>query len=209
MDTYLENIDWGKAKEIFAPEKESFLKKAKQTWEKYPQAEEALKILAAFGIISLGLIMPGPTALVVKELTSRERYRYSRMWRRWEKEKLVEIDYSGADPVVKITQKGMKRALKYKLDGLRIKKPLRWDKKWRVIIFDVVEARKKNRDYFRSSLIMLGFYRLNDSVFVYPYPCFDEIEYLRQISGIGQEVTHMTVESIETGANLRNYFSLD
>ena len=209
MDLNPENIDWEKAREIFTPERESFLEKAKKTWEKYPQAEETLKVLAGLGMVGLGLLMPGPTSLLVKELNSRERSRYTRMWKRWEKEKIIEIDYNCPNPVVKITEKGIKRALCFKISELNLKKPKSWDKKWRVVIFDVTETRKRNRDYFSSTLVHLGFYRLNDSVFVYPYPCLDEIEYLRQISGIGDEVTYMTVESIEMGDDLKSHFDLN
>ena len=131
------------------------------------------------------------------------------MWKRWEEQKLVQVDNSSDEPTVTITEKGMKRALKYKLNQLKIQSPMLWDKKWRVVIFDVPENKKRNRDYFRSYLSNLGFFRLNESVFIYPHSCFDEIEFLRQISGIGKEVTYMIVENIETSADLKKHFNLD
>ena len=77
-----------------------------------------------------------------------------------------------------------------------------------MIIFDVPEWKRKSRDYFRQNLVNLGFHQLNKSVFIYPFSCFDEVEYLRQISGIGKEVTYMTVVSIESGTNLKQIFDL-
>jgi hypothetical protein len=201
-------IDWEKVRGVFTPEKESFLKKARAGLEKYPQAEEALKILAALGVVSLVVIMPGLGKFIAKQVKYQEKARYQRMWKRWQEQRLVEIDYSGSEPEVKITEKGLKRALRYKLSDLKLKRQKRWDKKWRVIIFDVPEEKKRNRDYFRSNLLMLGCYRLNKSVFVYPYPCFDEVEYLRQVSGIGDEVTYMIAESVENAPDLESNFDL-
>jgi hypothetical protein len=45
--------------------------------------------------------------------------------------------------VVEITQEGIKKALKYKLGEMAVKKPIAWDGKWRVAIFDVSEKRKR------------------------------------------------------------------
>ena len=208
MDPDLHKIDWEKARVIFSPEKETFLKKIKTTWEKYPEAEDVLKIIAGIGVVGMCLVMPGLGKYVAKEIGNHERRRYNRMWKRWEKSKIVEIDYSQTDPIIRITEKGLKKALQFKLKDLKLKRPLNWDKKWRVIIFDVPEWKRKSRDYFRQNLVNLGFHQLNKSVFIYPFSCFDEVEYLRQISGIGKEVTYMTVVSIESGTNLKQIFDL-
>ena len=208
MDLNLDRVDWQKAKEIFAPEKESFIKRAKGVWERYQMAEEALRVVAGFGAVSLMLMIP-PLAITVGRIAKyKDAARYKKMWKRWEEQKLVTIKETPEGPVVEITQAGIKRALKYKLSELKVKKPDQWDKKWRVVIFDVPETKKSKRNYFRDNLKALGFYQLNKSVFIFPYSCFNEIEYLRQISGIGDEVTYLTADSVETSSNLKTYFGL-
>ena len=54
-------------------------------------------------------------------------------------------------------------------------KSTRWDKKWRIVIFDIPQELHKNRNYFRNKLKYLGFYMLQKSVFVIPYPCEEEL----------------------------------
>ena len=61
---------------------------------------------------------------------------------------------------------------------MRINKPKKWDRKWRIILFDIPEKIRKARDVFRYHLNQLGFYEFQKSVFVHPYNCKDEIDYL-------------------------------
>lgn len=204
----ISKVDWEKARGIFAPEGENFIKKARDVWTKYPAAREALQILAALGTVSLMVMIPPLGITIGRLVKNQETSRYHKMWKRWEKQKMVRIRETPEGTVVEITQEGIKRALKYKLAELSIKKPIIWDGKWRLVIFDVSEKKKRNRDCFRDNLRRMGFYCLNESVFVHPYPCFDEIEYLRQMTGVGEEVTCLTAESIETGSDLKTHFDL-
>ena len=50
-----------------------------------------------------------------------------------------------------------------------------WDKKWRIVIFDIPQELHKQRNYFRSKLKSMGFYMIQKSVFVIPYPCEEEL----------------------------------
>jgi len=50
------------------------------------------------------------------------------------------IDYKeDKDGFVKIvlTKEGEKKALKFKIDEMEIKKPVKWDGEWRIVIFDI------------------------------------------------------------------------
>ncbi len=59
---------------------------------------------------------------------------------------------------------------------------IKWDKKWRVIIFDIPQELHNKRNIFRQRLKSLGFYMIQKSVFVFPYPCEDELsEYCKKI----------------------------
>ncbi len=77
-----------------------------------------------------------------------------------------------------LTEKGKKIAKLYSLDSLEIKKMRRWDKKWRMVIFDIPEKKRQVRDIFRFHLKRLEFYELQHSVWVHPYKCTGEIQYL-------------------------------
>ena len=87
-----------------------------------------------------------------------------------------------------------------------IKKPSRWDGRWRVLIFDVPEYRKAVRDKIRRTLMHIGFVRLQDSVWVYPYDCEDLITLLKADFKIGKDVIYMIVDELEEDARLRREF---
>jgi len=55
----------------------------------------------------------------------------------------------------------------------------------------------------------MGFYMLQKSVWVYPYPCFDEIEFLRQIYKVEINVTYILAKSIENSEYLADNFQLN
>ncbi len=76
---------------------------------------------------------------------------------------------------IELTEKGKKYAKKLNFNKLEIVKPKRWDKKWRVVIFDVPEDKKIIREALRKKIQKLGLRELQKSVFIYPYPCDKEI----------------------------------
>ena len=44
----------------------------------------------------------------------------------------------------------------------------KWDGRWRMIVFDVPERRRRTRNRLRAVMLEIGFVRLQDSVRVYP-----------------------------------------
>ena len=87
-------------------------------------------------------------------------------------------------------------------------KQRRWDGKWRMLIFDIPERKRSVRDHIRSTLITLGFYRLQNSVWVYPYDCEDFITVLKVNLHIGKDVLYIIADKIEYDIPLRKYFKL-
>ena len=50
---------------------------------------------------------------------------------------MIDIEYRGHQMYFSLTEEGEKRAKKYKINELKIEKPKKWDKIWRVLIFDI------------------------------------------------------------------------
>lgn len=95
------------------------------------------------------------------------------------------------------------------LDDMEIEKPAHWDKKWRVVIFDIPDKFKRRaRDALREKLKKLGFCQLQKSVWVIPYPCQKEIQLLCELFNITPFVNIITAESIYNDIKLRKYFKL-
>ena len=106
-----------------------------------------------------------------------------------------------------LTPKGIVRAPVHRLDNLKISKPNRWDGRWRMVIFDIPESRRKIRDALRWRLKNLGFKELQRSVFVFPYPCEDEINILINTYGLRREV-RICETLLSFDADLKKAFNL-
>ncbi len=107
-----------------------------------------------------------------------------------------------------LSDRGKQKALTYDLENMEIKKPKQWDKKWRVVLFDIPETKKKIREILRFHLKKLEFYEFQKSVFVHPYDCEDEINYLIEFYDIRKYVRYIVAESIDNELHLKEYFNL-
>ena len=76
-------------------------------------------------------------------------------------------------------------------------------------MFDIREKRRKSRSQLRLLLAGAGFLRLQDSVWIYPYPCDEFIGLVRAHlkSGTG-EMLSFVAEALESDKRLREHFRL-
>ena len=152
-------------------------------------------VLGAIG--KLGLINPRQKRQGVEKSLSRLiRFGY------------VTIEDGAKGKRVRLTAKGERYAAMLGKGKLVPKKPRRWDKKWRMLIFDIPESRRRVRTHIRTSLINMGFYRLQDSVWVYPYDAEDLIMLLKADFKIGKDVLYVVAYAIEYDRPLRQHFGL-
>ena len=107
-----------------------------------------------------------------------------------------------------LSKNGKNRALQYNLDNMKIKKPVKWDGLWRVVIFDVPERLRQGRNALVEKLKKLGFFTLQKSVFIYPYECKNEIDYIVEIFNLGRYVNFMIVKEIDINSELKNKFKI-
>jgi len=121
---------------------------------------------------------------------------------------LVAVTIIDGEKVYHLTPKGEQRLTTYRLRDIHFKKPPRWDGKWRMVIFDVREKRRRARDWLRTMLQEFGFKRLQQSVWVFPYECEEFVALLKTDAQFGKDVTYMTVERVEHDALLRKLFRL-
>jgi|GEM_PF-286956 len=110
---------------------------------------------------------------------------------------------------IEITEKGKRRALSDVFNNLKIQKPKKWDRFWRLVIFDIPEKHKWARESFRDKLQSLGFYQLQKSAFICPYPCDDEIKFLISVFNISPYVHFIKTQHLENDQELKKYFNLN
>ena len=107
----------------------------------------------------------------------------------------------------RITEKG-ERLLQMETERAAMAKKRKWDRRWRVVAFDIPERRKSVRTRLRRFMGEYGFVRLQDSVWIYPYDCEDLIALVKADFRIGADVLYMIVEHLERDTHLREHFAL-
>jgi len=91
---------------------------------------------------------------------------------------------------------------------IRSTAPKHWDKKWRIVIFDIPEKRKAKRHILRDSLIKIGFIKLQQSVWIYPYDCEELVVLLKADFQLGKEALYLIVDTLENDSSLKMHFHL-
>lgn len=121
------------------------------------------------------------------------------------------IDYrekkNGQTEII-ISEKGKRKILEFNIDRIRIKKPIRWDGKWRIVMFDVPEKKRSERNVLRNKLKEIGFQEIQKSVFVHPYPCFNEIDFIVEYFKIRGFVRRGELSSLSNEEELKLKFRL-
>ena len=109
---------------------------------------------------------------------------------------------------MQLTSRGAGRVRQIQHGAICIPKPKKWDGQWRIVIFDIPEKKKILRDRVRAVVSRLGFYRLQDSVWVHPYECEEIITLFKTDLQIGKDLLYIIGAAIEFDRPLRQHFKL-
>lgn len=170
-----------------------------------------LASVAITGIVAVALIAPKALEILGKTPKYRKQfmYRSDNVLTRLASDGYITFEERKGHRFARITDAG--RAALIRRGSLlfnALQKPRRWDKRWRVIIFDIPEYRKVTRDALTKMMRSFGFYRLQDSVWVYPYDCEEVVALAKAELKLGSNVLYMIVEKIENDKHLKQDFLL-
>lgn len=179
-----------------------------------PMRNLILRTLAVSGVIGVALVAPKSLTLLKK--LDRGLARRTDLYRRIN-QSITVLEHSGLVKTygergkrrIELTKKGRTVVESVYASEYRIPEPAFWDGKWRIVMFDIREKRRTSRARLRLLLQGAGFLRLQDSVWIYPYPCDEYIGLVRAHlkSGTG-EMLCFTAEALESDRRLREYFRL-
>lgn len=180
------------------------------------KVKEILVLIGKGLVLAVVLTAPG-SARGFRFALDREEYPDSRLYneryltrniRRLEKQKDVSIRQENDTAIISLTSQGKKKILKYAINDFIIEKPSRWDGKWRVVIYDVPRTSNKLREILRNTLKGLGFLKIQESVYVIPYECSQQIEFIRHYYRLGEIMNLLTVTKMDYERAYREYFGI-
>ena len=126
---------------------------------------------------------------------------------------LISIESRHGNTCVVLTKEGEQRArlcgVGKILSGNLSSENRKWDGRWRIVFFDLKTEKTKERDAIRLMLRRCGFIFLQKSVWVYPYSCSSEVEFLRSFFQLEEKEFRLVVSDDIGGDDyLRRHFRL-
>lgn len=179
-----------------------------------PTTKTVLLTLGITGFVAASILMPG-LPKVLAPFLKKQYKKWGHFNRRKLKAEIKRLKTTGVieeisqdgEMLFRLTNKGKSKLFKYKLEELSLKYK-RWDGKWRLVIYDIPKGKKMQADAFRNLLKKMNFLKIQKSVYLTPYDCKNEIEFLKALYTIEEEVTVLIVTGLEAEQAYRQYFGL-
>ncbi|MDI6764273.1 MAG: hypothetical protein QME83_14805 [Thermodesulfobacteriota bacterium] len=178
-------------------------------------AKEVLSMIAEGVIIPAAFLMPViPKAfrpllnLVSKRCRVKRSEPLTKSLSYLYRKRFISIAEKEGQQILTLSEDGKKRILHFNLDKIVIKRPMKWDGYWRIVIFDIPERKKQGREALRSKLKQLGFHQLQKSCFIHPFDCKSEIDFISELFEVSPYVNFIVAKEIEGTAPLQKFFRL-
>ena len=134
------------------------------------------------------------------------------LWRKireFYEDRLVDFrDNNDGTTTIILTEDGKKKVLQYEFESMKIKKPKVWKHDWHIVIYDIPEKKKPARESFRKKVKELGLLEFQRSVFVSPYECEDEVNFVAEFFEVGKYVRYIRAKYITNEAELKEKFEI-
>ena len=166
--------------------------------------------IGTVGLIAVSAIAPNMFQLLGRSgALARLKYHSKSVLGRLKQKGEIEFVERDGKQYVRLTERGEEAlALGQQKMLLANAKPRKWDRRYRLVMFDVPEKRKRIREHLRFQMQGVGFLRVQDSAWVYPYDCEEFIALLKADLHIGKDVLYAVIEEIENDKWIRKHFSL-
>lgn len=178
---------------------------------KAKNSRKILEFLLIAGVVSIAATSPyflhhlAKIILKMRQYKLSDKQKFNSAFNYLKKNGLIKIEKDGYDIKIFLTPRGEKRIKKYKIDDLKIIEPNKWDGKWRIVIFDISNNQRVERNAFRKKLKELGFYSLQKSVWLHSFDCKKEIGILREFFGLNlKQIIVFSVDKIEDDLLVKN-----
>jgi len=167
------------------------------------QQKEILKTIGMCMVLAGALIAPN-IIQILKPFIDKKKYYYKRSLNTLVKHNIIYL--SGEE--VYLTEKGETLLKKIHFEEIKIMPTKKWNGIWHLVCYDIPEKKKKERDYFRAKLINFGFRLIQDSLWVIPYECKEEIAIMSQNLGISPNVAYLNTDYLPQQEKLIKYYNL-
>lgn len=170
----------------------------------------ALIAIGAAGLIAVSAVAPNMFQILGRSgALARLKYQTKGVLTRLKMKGEIEFIERGGKRYARLTEHGeASLALERQKMSIAGSSQKRWDRRYRLVMFDVPEKRKNVRERLRFHMHEVGFLRIQDSAWIYPYDCEEFVALLKADLHIGKDVLYAVIEEIENDAWIRKHFNL-
>ncbi|MFA5997339.1 MAG: hypothetical protein WC791_02495 [Candidatus Paceibacterota bacterium] len=172
--------------------------------------EMILNILLGVGLLTTAVVAPNAVQLFKYFLpkNNRERWELKKSLSRLENSGLIKRKTTDGEEYYSLTLLGSKRAKRYKLDSMKIEPQKKWDGMWRLVMFDVPEKKMMARRGINLILKKLGCVQYQKSVFITPFPCEKEIDFVGECFEAREYLRVITARDVEGVEVIKKVYKL-
>ena len=168
-----------------------------------------LSTALAVGFIAVALAAPNAVQLFTyfKPKNAVERNRIKKSLSRLERQGYIK-QKDNLDGYFVLTAEGKMKAMRYQIENTKIAQQKKWDGKWRLVMFDIPEEKKKARQAINYALKKIGCVHYQKSVFITPFPCAKEIDFIGETFNAREHIRIVVAEQIEDAGVFEKKFGL-
>jgi len=161
---------------------------------KQEYSNKILKILAEKPAISLDLIK--------NNKDQKTGYALTRSIKNLVESGCIEMIQSDNKSYLKLTKKGKNKLNSIKLEGDGVLVSTVWDGLWRIIILDIPEERKNEREALRYLLKKADFTCVKNTVWISPFPYEHLFTNIKKDLGLGTELMIIVTDKLDEETKL-------
>ena len=161
---------------------------------KLQYSNKILKILAEKPAISLDLIK--------NNKDQKTGYALTRSIKNLVESGCIEMIQSDNKSYLKLTKKGKNKLNSIKLEGDGVLVSTVWDGLWRIIILDIPEERKNEREALRYLLKKADFTCVKNTVWISPFPYEHLFTNIKKDLGLGTELMIIVTDKLDEETKL-------
>jgi len=168
-----------------------------------------LKLLAVGSCVLAVTTFPGLAILFknsAKDFKPYKEHSFRKSLWYLKRNKMISVKTKNRKSTIAVSEYGKKHLHELQYKNIQIVPPKKWDYKWRLVVFDIPEPKKLARDSFRRKLKRMNFYSLQKSIYVYPFPCKTEVNFIQDALEIRPYVYYLTSPYNELPSRVNQYF---
>jgi CRISPR-associated endonuclease Cas2 len=148
---------------------------------------------------------------VINHFKPQDRFERNRIWKAikyLEEQNRIAIHERGDEYFILLTQEGKVKLAEVAIWDLSVEAPKRWDKKWRLVMFDFPKEMTAARNSFREKIEDMGFRPYQRSVYIYPFECGEEVRSICAFFSAEEHVRYLVAIDIDKADDFISLFEL-